>query len=66
MRTLRNEVDGSEQAPFAVKEGPAVAITARPRWCFPRSRERPRCGIVVRDIRGIPERVFAWDLPATR
>ena len=63
--TLRNR-DGRELAPIAVKEVASGGHHRQAEVVFPAIEGATQVRIVVRDIGSIPERVFAWDLPATR
>ena len=63
--TLRNR-DGRELAPIAVKEVASGGHHRQAEVVFPSIEGAPQVRIVVRDIGGIPERVFAWDVPVTR
>jgi hypothetical protein len=63
--TLRNR-DGRELAPVAVKELSGGGHHRQAEAVFPSIEGATQVRIVVRDIGGIPERVFAWDVPVTR
>ena len=62
---LRNP-DGREVAPIAVKETSSGGHHRQAEVVFPSIEGVTQVRIVVKDIGGIPERVFAWDVPATR
>lgn len=60
------KLDGSELAPIAVKEVGSGGHHRQAEVVFPSIEGATQVRIVVRNIGGIPERVFAWDVPAPR
>ena len=63
--TLRRR-DGGEVAPIAVEETGSGGHHRQAKVVFPSISGAAEVQIVVKDVGGIPERVFVWDLPATR
>lgn len=63
--TLRDR-DGRELEPIAVKGVASGGHHRQAEVVFPSIEGAREVRIVVRDIGGIPERVFAWDVPVTR
>ena len=58
--------DGSEEAPSAVEQLSGSGHHRQAMVVFPAIEGATEVRIVVRDVGGIPERVFAWEVPVTR
>ncbi len=58
--------DGAEVAPLSVNEAGGGGHHRQAEVVFPSIEGADQIRIVVKDVGGVPERVFVWDLPATR
>ncbi len=58
--------DGSEEAPAAVEELSGSGHHRQAVVVFPAIAVATEVRIVVRDVGGIPERVFSWEVPVGR